>query len=71
MALPQPVTEGPHDKPKRGRGRPATPDHLRRIDVPLRLPAWLAEWLEKQPGSKTGTIEAALIKAHSLQPPKP
>ena len=56
--------------PKRPRGRPETPEHLKRVDVPLRLPRWLADWLRDN-GGAAGVIEAALIDRHRLKPPKP
>ena len=42
----------------------------------LRLPRWMAEWIAEQcaegPPYKTATqlIEAAMVKAHALRPPK-
>ena len=47
-----------------GKGRP-------RVNVPLRLPRWMAEWIAEQcaegPPYKTATqlIEAAMVKAYS------
>ena len=51
-------------------GRPAAPPHLQRINVPLRLPRWLVEWMDQGPGTRTAYIEAALLKAHKLKEPK-
>ena len=56
--------------PEHKRGRPATPDHLKREQCNFRLPRWLIDWLEAQAEGKGETIEAALIKAHKLKPPK-
>jgi hypothetical protein len=54
--------------PNKG-GRPASPPHLQRINVPLRLPRWLVEWIDEQPGARSDVIEAALLRAHKLKPP--
>lgn len=57
-------------------GRPPAPLHMQRVNVPLRLPRWMAEWIAKQctegPPYKTATqlIEAAMVKAYKLRPPK-
>lgn len=57
-------------------GRPPAPPQMQRVNVPLRLPRWLVEWIAEQcsegPPYKTPTqvIEAALLKAHKLRPPK-
>lgn len=55
--------------PKR-RGRPETPEHLKRVDVPLRLPRWLADRI-RELGSPADVIEDALVTRHKLKPPKP
>ena len=55
------------DKPKPG--RPPAPPHLKRVDIPLRLPQWLADWLDAQAAPRADTIEAALMKAHKLRAP--
>jgi hypothetical protein len=51
-------------------GRPPTPEHLKRVAIPLRLPRWLADWLNAQPATRAKLIEAALLKAHKLRTPK-
>lgn len=57
-------------------GRPPAPPQLQRVNVPLRLPRWMAEWIAEQcdegPPYKTATqlIEAAMVKAYKLRPPK-
>jgi hypothetical protein len=46
------------------------------VNVPLRLPRWMAEWIAEQcaegPPYKTATqlIEAAMVKAYKRRPPK-
>lgn len=61
--------------PRNG-GRPPAEPHLRRVNVPVRLPRWMAEWIAEQcaegPPYKTATqlIEAAMVKAYKLRPPK-
>ena len=53
-----------------GAGRKPTDTHLVRVAVPLRLPAWLVAWIDAQPGTRAELIEAALLKAHKLRPPR-
>lgn len=52
-------------------GRPPAPPALRRVNVPVRLPRWLVEWMAQQPETPAALIEAALLKAHKLRPPNP
>ena len=51
-------------------GRPPAPPQLQRVNVPLRLPRWLVEWIDRQEGTRADVIEAALLKAHKLRPPR-
>lgn len=51
-------------------GRPPAPPQLQRVNVPLRLPRWLVEWIDQQKGTRANVIEAALLKAHKLRAPK-
>jgi hypothetical protein len=51
-------------------GRPPAPPGLRRVNVPLRLPEWLVRWMAEQPETPAELIEAALLKAHKLRPPR-
>ena len=51
-------------------GRPPAPAGLRRVNVPLRLPEWLAQWMAEQAETPAKLIEAALLKAHKLRAPK-
>ena len=55
--------------PNKG-GRPPAPPALRRVNVPVRLPAWLVEWMAAQPDTPAALIEAALLKEHKLKPPR-
>jgi hypothetical protein len=52
-------------------GRPPAPPALRRVNVPVRLPAWLVEWMAQQPDTPAALIQAALLKSHKLRPPNP
>jgi hypothetical protein len=66
--------------PNKG-GRPPAEPHLQRINVPLRLPRWLVDWMDAhrvynrklfqagKPGTRAEVIEAALIKAYRLKAP--
>ncbi len=51
-------------------GRPPAPPGLRRVNVPLRLPEWLVQWMAEQAETPAELIEAALLKAHKLRPPR-
>ena len=51
-------------------GRPPARPGLRRVNVPVRLPEWLVDWLAEQQGTPAELIEAALIKGHKLKPPR-
>lgn len=51
-------------------GRPVAEPHLRRVIVPVRLPAWLVEWIDAQGTTRADVIERALLKAHKLKAPK-
>ena len=50
-------------------GRPPNPPHLKPATVTFSLPAWLAEWLRKQP-NQSETVRSAVIKQHGLTPPE-
>jgi len=50
-------------------GRPPAQPQLQRVNVPLRLPRWLVEWIDQQDGTRADVIEAALLKAHKLRQP--
>ena len=49
-------------------GRPPAPPGLLRVNVPLRLPEWLVQWMSEQAETPAELIEAALLKAHKLRP---
>lgn len=51
-------------------GRPTLPAHLQRVNVPLRLPCWLVDWITRQDGTRADVIERALIRAYKLKEPK-
>ena len=51
-------------------GRPPAPPGLRRVNVPLRLPTWLVQWIAEQSETPAELIEAALLKAHKLRQPR-
>ena len=55
---------------REGAGRKPADPHLERDAVPLRLPAWLVEWIDSQPGTRAELIEAAVLKAHKLKAPR-
>jgi len=51
-------------------GRPPAPPGLRRVNVPLRLPEWMVQWMAEKAETPAELIEAALLKAHKLRPPR-
>jgi len=51
-------------------GRPPAEPHIQRVNVPLRLPRWLVEWIDAQGSTRADVIEAALMKAHKLRAPR-
>lgn len=56
-------------------GRPPAPPGMLRVNVPVRLPEWMVEWMTAQwadDHDKTATvlIEAAMVKAYKLRPPR-
>ena len=55
---------------REGAGRKPTAQHLERVAVPVRLPRWLAEFVDAQEGTRAEVIEAALLKAHKLKAPR-
>ena len=60
-----------HDElPKSKGGRPPAPPQLQRVNVPLRLPRWLVEWIDQQPGTRADVIESGMLKAYRLRAPK-
>jgi hypothetical protein len=51
-------------------GRPPAPPQFQRVNVPLRLPRWLVEWIDAQGSTRANLIEAAILKAHKMKEPK-
>ena len=56
--------------PNKG-GRPPAAAHLQRINVPLRLPRWMVEWIDAQDGTRADVIELALLRNLKLKARKP
>ena len=50
-------------------GRPPLPKHLFRVYVPIRLPLWIAQWIDTQPESRAVVVEKALFQAYKLKAP--
>ena len=55
---------------REGAGRKPAAQHLERVAVPVRLPRWLAGFVDAQEGTRADVIEAALLKAHKLKAPR-
>ena len=51
-------------------GRKALPpdDPSRRVNVTVKLPLWLREWLQAQPESQSRIIEQAIVEKFNMQP---
>ena len=52
-------------------GRKALPDNdpSRRVNVTVKLPLWLREWLKTQKTAQSRLIEAALIETYQIEKP--
>ena len=52
-------------------GRKALPDNdpSRRVNVTVKLPLWLGEWLKTQKTAQSRLIEAALIETYQIEKP--
>ena len=55
-------------KPKRG--RPPVAPELLKVQLGLKLPRWLIDWLDTREESRAELIEDALRDRHRLTPPK-
>ena len=56
--------------PNKG-GRPPAAAHLQRINVPLRLPRWMVEWIDAQDGTRADVIQLALLRNPKMRMHKP
>ena len=54
------------DEPPARCGRPLAHPALKRINVPVRLPAWMVAFIDARGGTRAAVIEAALLKEYSL-----
>ena len=54
---------------RKGSGRKPSPPELKKIQVGLKLPRWLVEWMRARPESQARLIEDALQSVHGLKPP--
>ena len=52
-----------------GAGRKRSAPELKKIQVGLKLPRWLVEWMRARPESQARLIEDALQSVHGLKPP--
>ena len=51
-----------------GGRKPLPPDDPeRRVNVTIKLPLWLREWLKKQKTAQSRLIEAALIETYKIE----
>lgn len=58
-----------HGGKRKGAGRPAAPDALKRNTMPVRLPQWLIDEVDNRPGSRGEQVEAALLAFYQIYPP--
>ena len=55
---------------REGAGRPRSPKMLKKRPVSIRLPEWLIQWMDNQPGTNRAVlIEESLQKLHKIKPP--
>jgi len=54
-------------KNKKKQGGQEKPPEIRRVDVPLRLPAWIKAELQKRQGTTTENIEKAVVEFYKLE----
>ena len=53
-----------------GGRKPLSPDDMtRRVNVTVKLPQWLREWLKMQNIAQSRLIETALIKTYQIEKP--
>ena len=52
-----------------GSGRKPAPPNLKKVQVSVKLPRWLRDWLSAQEKSRGVLIEEALREKHRLTPP--
>lgn len=53
-----------------GGRKPLSPDDMtRRVNVTVKLPLWLREWLKVQDIAQSRLIEAALIETYQIEKP--
>ena len=50
-------------------GRKALPPDEKRVNVTVKLPCWLRDWLQKHPESQGRLVEEALVKQHQITLP--
>ena len=50
-------------------GRKALPENEKRVNVTIKLPLWLREWLKMQKTAQSRLIEAALIETYQIEKP--
>lgn len=55
---------------RKGAGRKALPEHLKKQPCPLKLPRWVIDYLNGLPDSRAVAIEKALIKTYNLKEPR-
>ena len=51
-------------------GRKALPESEKRVNVTVKLPQWLREWLKVQNIAQSRLIETALIETYQIEKPK-
>lgn len=54
---------------RKGSGRKALPDNLKKQPCPIKLRQWLIDKLDSLPDSRAVEVEKALIKAHGWTDP--
>jgi len=55
---------------REGSGRKPSPPELLKVPISLKLPRWLIEWMNTQPGSRAVLIEEAMKRQYKIKPPE-
>lgn len=54
---------------REGAGRKPVEPEMKKVQLGLKLPVWLLNWMDDQPESRAVLIENALREKHQIAPP--
>ncbi len=58
-----------HGGKREGSGRKPLPPLMKKTPRTVKLPEWLWQWIDSQPGNRPELIEAAIREKHKIGPP--